>query len=130
LPRPNRTPHRTLIIADVAVIALFVLIGRNEHNSGSQIIGYLTTVGPFLMAIAIAWCIPQVRRSPTSAAAGLIVWGLVIILGMTFRRALFGDGTALPFVLVATIFNGSLLQGWRLIARSHERRPDRGLPLG
>ena len=38
--------------------------------------------------------------------------------------------TALPFVVVATIFNGVFLLGWRLFSRSRERRPDRGVPLG
>ena len=130
LQRPDTAPYRGFIVADVAVVMLFVLIGRNEHNSGSQFVDYLSTVGPFLMAIAVAWCSPQVRRSPASARSGLIVWGSVIILGLMFRRIIFGDGTAFPFVVVATIFNGVFLQSWRFLARSRQRRPDRGVPIG
>lgn len=130
LQGPDTTPYRGFILADIAVVALFVLIGRNEHNSGSQFLDYLSTVSPFVIAIAIAWCSPQVRRSPTSAVAGLIMWAAVILFGMTFRRVMFGDGTALPFVIVAAIFNGVLLQGWRGIARARQRRPDRGVPNG
>jgi hypothetical protein len=130
LQGPDTTSYRGFILADIAVIALFVLIGRNEHNSGSQFIDYLSTVSPFVIAIALAWCSPQVRRSPTSVTAGIIIWANVILVGMTFRRVIFGDGTALPFVVVATIFNGVFLQSWRIVSRSRQRRPDRGVPRG
>ncbi|MGB0728342.1 MAG: DUF3054 domain-containing protein [Ilumatobacteraceae bacterium] len=130
MQRPDSASRRRFIAADAAVIAIFVLIGRNEHNSGSQIAGYLATVAPFLIAIAMAWSIPVVRRSPITPTSGLIVWMSVVILGMTVRRLIFDGGTATPFVVVATIFNGVFLLGWRVFARSRARRPDRGVPLG
>ncbi|MEC8502360.1 MAG: DUF3054 domain-containing protein [Actinomycetota bacterium] len=127
---PDSASRRRFIAADTAVVAIFVLIGRNEHNSGSQISGYLSTVAPFLIAIAVAWSIPVVRRSPITPTSGLIIWVSVVVLGMTFRRLIFDGGTATPFVAVATIFNGVFLLGWRVFARSRRRRPDRGVPLG
>jgi hypothetical protein len=130
LQLPDSASRRRFIAADTAVVAIFVLIGRNEHNSGSQISGYLSTVAPFLIAIAVAWSIPVVRRSPITPTSGLIIWVSVVVLGMTFRRLIFDGGTATPFVAVATIFNGVFLLGWRLFARSRRRRPDRGVPLG
>ena len=45
-------------------------------------------------------------------------------------KVIFDGGTATPFVVVATIFNGVFLLGWRVFARSRARRPDRGVPLG
>ena len=130
MQRPDSASQRRFIAADAAVVAIFVLIGRNEHNSGSQIAGYIATVTPFLIAIAMAWSIPVVRRSPIAPTSGLIVWVSVVILGMTFRKLIFNGGTATPFVVVATIFNGVFLLGWRLFARLRARRPDRGIPLG
>jgi hypothetical protein len=130
LQRPDSASRRRFIAADAAVVAIFVLIGRNEHNSGSQIAGFLTTIVPFLMAIAAAWSIPVVRRSPITPTSGLFVWVSVIVLGMTFRRLIFDGGTATPFVVVATIFNGVFLLGWRVFACSRARQPDRGVPLG
>ncbi|MED5297624.1 MAG: DUF3054 domain-containing protein, partial [Actinomycetota bacterium] len=100
---PDSASRRRFIAADTAVVAIFVLIGRNEHNSGSQISGYLSTVAPFLIAIAVAWSIPVVRRSPITPTSGLIIWVSVVVLGMTFRRLIFDGGTATPFVAVATI---------------------------
>jgi len=130
LRHPEDTSDRALIFFDLAIIAAFVLIGRNEHNSGSQIIGYLTTVSPFLIATLVAWSLPHVRQSPGSVPAGLTVWATVIILGMVLRRTIFGGGTAVPFVVVATVFNGAFFQAWRVVARARSRRPDRGLPEG
>ncbi len=130
MQRRNSASRRRFIAADAAVVAIFVLIGRNEHNSGSQIASYLATVAPFLIAVAVAWCIPAVRHSPNTPTSGLIVWVSVVVLGMTFRRLIFDGGTATPFVVVATIFNGVFLLGWRVFALSRARRPDRGVPLG
>jgi len=130
LQLPDSASRRQFIATDTAVVAIFVLIGRNEHNSASQITGYLATVAPFLMAIAVAWSIPIVRRAPITPTSGLIVWLSVVVLGMTFRSVIFDGGTATPFVVVATIFNGVFLLGWRLFAQSRARRPDRGMPLG
>ena len=130
LQHPEDSSHRALIFIDLAIIAAFVLIGRNEHNSGSQFIGYLATVSPFLIATLVAWSLPHVRHSPASVPAGLIVWATVIILGMALRRTIFSGGTAVPFVVVATVFNGVFLQAWRIYARARSRRPDRGLPEG
>lgn len=130
LRHPEHTSHRAYIFIDIALIATFVLIGRNEHNSGSQFIGYLTTVSPFLIATLVAWSLPHVRKTPDSVASGLTVWATVIILGMVLRRNVFGGGTAVPFVVVATVFNGAFLNIWRTFARARSRRPDRGLPEG
>jgi hypothetical protein len=130
LQRPDSASRRRFIAADAAVVAIFVLIGRNEHNSGSQIAGFLTTIAPFLMAIAAAWSIPVVRRSPITPTSGWFVWVSVVVLGMTFRRVIFDGGTATPFVVVTTIFNGVFLLGWRVFARSRARQSDRGVPLG
>ena len=33
-------------IADIAVIVVFVAIGREEHNSGNSIVGLLETAAP------------------------------------------------------------------------------------
>ena len=54
MQRPDSASRRRLIAVDAAVVAIFVFIVRNEHNSGSQIAGYLATVAPFLIAIAMA----------------------------------------------------------------------------
>jgi Protein of unknown function (DUF3054) len=41
-----------------------------------------------------------------------------VALGMVLRKFVFDDGTATAFVIVATVFTGAVLNGWRLAARS------------
>ncbi len=53
-------------------------------------------------------------RAPTSIRTGVSIWLFVVVVGMLFRR-LDGDGTALAFVIVATVFLGLTLVGWRAI---------------
>ncbi len=58
-------------IADVAVIVVFVAIGREEHNSGSSIVGLLETAAPFLIALAIGWLATRAWQNPTGVGRGL-----------------------------------------------------------
>jgi len=44
------------------------------------------------------------------------------MVGMVLRRTVFDRGTAAAFVVVATLFVGLFLVGWRLIARQTIRR--------
>jgi hypothetical protein len=45
------------------------------------------------------------------------VWLGTVTIGMVLRNLLFDDGTATAFIIVATIFLGAVLNGWRSIAR-------------
>ena len=57
-------------IADIAVIVVFVAIGREEHNSGSSIVGLLETAAPFLIALAIGCSPPAPGRTRPGSAVG------------------------------------------------------------
>jgi hypothetical protein len=46
----------------------------------------------------------------------------VIVGGMLLRNLVFGDGTATSFVIVATVFVGLFVVGWRLVFAVVERR--------
>jgi hypothetical protein len=46
----------------------------------------------------------------------VIVWLVTVALGMVLRHTLFDRGTALAFIIVATISLGLLLLGWRAVA--------------
>ena len=41
---------------------------------------------------------------------------LILLLGMVLRRTAFDKGTAVSFIVVATVFLGLFLLGWRLVA--------------
>lgn len=107
---------------DTFSVVLFVAIGRREHEQDSAISGLINTAAPFLVALALAWAVLQVWKRPTDWRTGIGVWAIVVIAGMLLRNLVFGDGTATSFVIVATLFLGLFLVGWRVVFGLIERR--------
>ncbi len=107
---------------DVFVVTLFVAIGRRNHDEGTALAGVIETATPFLIGLAAAWVITRAWRHPYSVITGLVIWPLTVLIGMTARRMLFDDGTATSFVVVATVFLGATLVGWRALRRVAEHR--------
>lgn len=109
---------------DVFVVVLFVAVGRRNHDEEPALSGLLTTAAPFLIGLGVAWAISRAWNAPTSPRKGLAIWPLTVVVGMLVRRVVFDDGTALPFVIVATVFVGAGLVGWRALAHLvTSRRP-------
>jgi len=104
-------------LADVAVIVAFVAIGREEHNSGSSVVGLLETAAPFLIALVIGWLATRAWHNPTGVGRGLGIWLVTILAGMNLRHYVFDDGTATAFIVVASAFTLAGLVGWRILAR-------------
>ena len=103
-------------LADVAVIVVFVAIGREEHNSGNSIVGLLETAAPFLIALVIGWLAIRAWQNPTGVGRGLGIWLATVLAGMNLRHYVFDDGTATAFIIVASAFTLAGLVGWRVIA--------------
>lgn len=105
----------TALAIDAVLVTIFAAIGRASHDE-SPVEGLFTTAWPFLAGLAIAWVAMLAWRNPIAITrVGIPVWLLTVALGMAFR-IVSGQGTALPFIIVATITLGLLLLGWRLIA--------------
>ena len=113
---------------DVFCVTLFVAIGRREHERDSAIAGIASTGAPFLIALALAWLVMRARHRPTDWRTGVGIWAITLVVGMLLRNLVFGDGTATPFVIVATAFLALFLIGWRLVFAWIERRSAGALP--
>lgn len=116
---------------DTFAVVLFVAVGRREHEREATITGLIDTAAPFLIALALAWLVLRVWRRPADILTGVGVWAIVVAAGMVLRNAVFGDGTATSFVIVAMLFLALFLVGWRAAFTVIERRRDRervGLP--
>ena len=107
---------------DTFFVVLFVAIGRREHEQDSAISGLINTAAPFLIALAIAWLVLRAWKRPTDWRIGVSIWAIVIAGGMLLRNLVFDDGTATPFVIVATLFVGLFIVGWRLLYTLVQRR--------
>ncbi len=115
--RVSRSP-RTLAVAlalDVVLVVAFAAIGRASHDS-HVLIGLGQTAWPFLAALALGWLVCLAWRAPTAPVrTGLPVWAVTVAGGMLLRAAS-GQGTAVPFIVVATLTLLLMLVGWRVVA--------------
>jgi hypothetical protein len=97
------------------MILIFVAIGRSVHDHGVKLSGMISTTWPFAVGMAIGWLILVVRgRSATSFAAGVTVCLATVSVGMALR-VVAGQGIAVAFVVVALVFLGAFMLGWRLL---------------
>jgi hypothetical protein len=97
-------------------VLVFVAVGRRNHNEGTAIDGVMKVAAPFLIAVAIGWFVGRVWRRPMTLRVGAIVWITTVVVGMPLRNLVFDRGTATSFIIVATLFLGTALLGWRAVA--------------
>jgi Protein of unknown function (DUF3054) len=116
--------QRTPVAAglDTFFVVLFVAIGRREHEQDSAISGLVNTAAPFVIALAIAWLVLRAWNRPTAVRTGVGVWAIVVAAGMLLRHFVFDDGTATAFIIVATLFLGFFIVGWRVAFAAVARR--------
>ena len=114
------------LVADVIGIIVFVAIGRRNHDEGVAPTGVIETAAPFLIALLIGWLIARAWNEPLMTRTGTIIWVTTVALGMVLRKFVFDDGTATAFVIVATVFTGAVLNGWRLAIRARVARVREG----
>jgi hypothetical protein len=116
-PTPVR-PSRAVWagIADLAVVVVFVILGRATHHEPASTAGFLVTLWPFVASLAIAWLAAQAWRKPFRLPLpGIPIWLITVVGGMMFRVAS-GQGVAWAFVGVAAAVLGVLFLGWRAVA--------------
>lgn len=108
---------------DALVVLVFAGIGRASHHESNPVVDSLQTGWPFLAGAAVGWLVVRLAsgRLPLSVRTGWPVWLCAVAVGMVLRR-LTGDGTAFAFIVVATIFLGIFLLGWRFAAQLWQRR--------
>ena len=115
-PRPAPRAVLGALALDVVFVVAFAALGRASHDSVPLGIGLVQTAWPFLVGLAVGWVVTLAWRHPISLLpTGVGVWALTVAGGMLLRT-MSDQGTALPFVIVATLTLLLLLVGWRVIA--------------
>lgn len=114
--RSSLSVDRVAIAAgiDTALVVAFAAIGRRNHEEDPGVTGLIGTAGPFVVGLVVAWLVATAWNKPFDVRTGLVVWPVTVVVGMIGRR-LIGDGTAVSFVIVATLFTGATLVGWRAL---------------
>ena len=102
---------------DAALIFLFAAIGRRTHGNTGALLEVVFTAWPFLAGMTAGWVVALLafRRTPLRVRDGIPVWLCSVAIGMALR-SLTHTGTAFSFIVVATIFLGTALLGWRAVA--------------
>jgi hypothetical protein len=114
--------ERLAVVVDAGVVVAFVTIGRDAHDEGTALAGILETGAPFLLALGLGWVATRAWRDPTDLKVGAGVAAITVAGGMLARRFIFDDGTAASFIVVASVFLGGAMLGWRAVARRFARR--------
>ncbi|GAA2484154.1 DUF3054 domain-containing protein [Terrabacter carboxydivorans] len=117
-----RRPPVALAV-DVLLVLLFAGIGRASHDESGPVVGAVLTAWPFLVGTGAGWLVVRaVRRVwPVEVAPGVTVWFSTVLVGMLLRHAV-GSGTALSFVVVASVVLALFLLGWRALGAYAVRR--------
>ena len=103
------------LLIDLVLVVVFAAVGRASH--GESVAGTFLTAWPFLVACLVAWVVLLVLGDDGLGwRAGLVVWLVTLIGGMALR-VVAGDTAAVAFIVVATLFTGATLLGWRVVAR-------------
>ncbi|RNI24877.1 DUF3054 domain-containing protein [Flexivirga caeni] len=109
-------------VLDAVVVIVFAAIGRASHHESDPVTESLLTAWPFLAGAAVGWVISLLRgRAPLRVVDALPVWVCAVAVGMVLRH-LTGRGVVFSFVVVASIFLGLFILGWRAIAGVIRRR--------
>jgi hypothetical protein len=117
--------NRRVVVAamvDIVAIVVFVAIGRRNHDEGETVDAIFTVAAPFLIALTVGWIAARAWTRPMQVEKAFIIWPITVALGMVLRNLVFDRGTALPFIIVATVVTGVFLVGWRMLAAVAERR--------
>jgi hypothetical protein len=113
------------LAADAVFVVLFAAAGRASHDETFSFWGVGMTAWPFVVSLVAGWLASRAWRAPLAPLrTGVPLWIVTVAGGMLLRFAI-GEGTALPFVIVATLTLLAMLVGWRLIAswRPRAERP-------
>lgn len=116
---------RTALAAglDVLAVSAFALAGRRSHAEALTPEGWWQTAWPFLAGLGLGWLLVVATSAtwPTRLWHGVWVWLATVFGGMALRE-MSDQGTATPFVVVATLVVGTLLLGWRAVTELLDRR--------
>ncbi|MEZ5095959.1 MAG: DUF3054 domain-containing protein [Nocardioides sp.] len=103
---------------DLVLVSVFAAVGRLSHDEALTRSGWWHTAWPFLVGTLAGWALLGFgRQRPASTSGGVVVVLGTVVVGMLARR-LAGQGTAVSFVVVATVVLTVLLVGARLVAGS------------
>ncbi|RNE49986.1 DUF3054 domain-containing protein [Corynebacterium alimapuense] len=110
------------LAADVVAITIFAFLARVAHQTEEMplnVSGWLSTLWPFLIGVAVAWMIIVLAHwdGAQLAPAGVLAWAITAVTGLAIWGLRNGEFPHWSFIIVATVMSGLLMLGWRIVAR-------------
>jgi hypothetical protein len=112
----------TALLGDLAVLVVFVLVGRRSHHEDAGLAGFLRVWWPFAAGLVVAWLVTGLRRAPLAWARAVVAWLVTVAVGMTLRIAVQGRDFKVAFTIVTLLFVGAGMLGWRAVVRWRRTR--------
>jgi hypothetical protein len=109
-------------LGDVAVLVVFVLVGRRSHHEDAGLAGFFRVWWPFAVALVVAWLATGLWRTPLSWTRAVAAWLMTVGLGMVLRIAAQDRELKVAFTIVTLLFVGAGMLGWRAVARWRRAR--------
>jgi hypothetical protein len=109
-------------VADLAVVVVFVVVGRRSHHEDAGLAGFLRVWWPFAVALGVAWIAVGVWRAPLAWGRAVAAWLLTVGLGMALRIVVEGRDFKVAFTIVTLLFLGAGMLGWRAVVRWRRAR--------
>ena len=104
-------------LLDLAVVTVFVLVGRRSHDEGENVAGFLRVWWPFAAGLGVSAVAAGAWWYPFAWKRAITAWLGTVVIGMLLRIAIEGRDFKPTFVIVTTLFLGAGMLGWRAVAR-------------
>lgn len=116
------------IALDTLAIAVFALLARIAHQTEEMPLnftGWLSTLWPFLVGVALAWVIVTLSSDRSGEnkgeGKGWLVWLITVATGLIIWGIRNQQLPHWSFVVVASVMSALLMLGWRGVARLIKR---------
>jgi len=115
-------PAWVAALADLAVLVVFVVVGRRSHHEDAGVAGFLRVWWPFAVALVVAWTVTGLWRAPLAWSRVVAAWLLTVGLGMALRIVVEDRELKVAFTIVTLVFVGAGMLGWRAVVQWRRAR--------
>lgn len=109
-----------LLIGDIVALVAFIVVGLANHDRTNNLVADVASIGaPFLIGWLVVAALVGAFRATGGARSFLLrsvlAWALGIGLALVLRNTVFGHTFSPVFAVIAYVFNGIFLLGWRAV---------------
>lgn len=122
-PAASTSTVAIMLLIDAVLIVIFAIIGVSSHDGDLGILNIARVAIPFMLPyLLLAVAIKPGQLIHNVFPTGIALWLITVILGPVLRAIMFGDSSAMAFILVTAGVLGVFLLGRRIISTLVNRR--------